>query len=144
MSREAVEHQNGRPGPRLSPGGVTEAIAPTVCEAHLQAQSPPPVPEGAMKILYMSLPLCSQHSHHVLDKLVHSEKTEVLAEVRLLFFLYQPHLISKMTPCVRFTQSALLCAGIALASEATEPNLAPLFLHLQSLVSCHFSIIALK
>lgn len=84
-----MEHQNGRPGARLSSGGVTEAIAPTVCEAHLQAQSPPPVPEGAMKIsLDMSLPLCSQHSHHVLDQLVHSEKTEILAEVRLDLLCY--------------------------------------------------------
>lgn len=46
VSREAVQHQNGRSHPRLSSVGITEAIASAICIAHLQAQSPPPVPEG--------------------------------------------------------------------------------------------------
>lgn len=50
VSGEPVKHQNGRPRPWLSPRGVTEAVAPTVCEANLEAQSPPPVPEGATDI----------------------------------------------------------------------------------------------
>lgn len=50
VSREAVKHQNRRSHPWFSSGGITEAVAATVCEANLQAQSPPPVPEGATNI----------------------------------------------------------------------------------------------
>lgn len=50
VSGEAVKHQNGGSRPWFSSGGVTEAVATAVCEANLQAQSPPPVPEGATTI----------------------------------------------------------------------------------------------
>lgn len=55
VSGEAVKHQNGRSRPWLSSGGVTEAVAPTVCKVNLQAQSPPPVPEGATNVPLSSL-----------------------------------------------------------------------------------------
>lgn len=55
VSGEAVKHQNGRSRPWLSSGGVTEAVSPTVCKVNLQAQSPPPVPEGATNTLFQSL-----------------------------------------------------------------------------------------
>lgn len=43
-----MKHQDGWSHPRFSSVGITEAIASAVCIAHLQAQSPPPVPEGGI------------------------------------------------------------------------------------------------
>lgn len=50
VSRETVQHQDGRPHPGPPSVGITETITSTVSIVHLKAQSPSPVPEKEQNV----------------------------------------------------------------------------------------------